>query len=213
MGEVGAVANKVRLRVPLELALVEPGGGREDDLGAARGRLVGGCHEAAAARVRADLLGVVVDDVVDGEVFARLPDELERRGVVDPEDPRPAEAAGRPADPGSGEAGVDPVGERELLTPGDESERLLDGDRLGRLLAAEEPARDRAAVRARNEPPEMPADVPAALDEENAVPAPRRPDHDLLAVRGQPGVPVLAGDAHDGEARLGHALFSASARS
>ena len=60
---------------------------------------------------------------------------------------------------------------------------------------------------------QMPGEVPARLDEEDAVPALRCADHDLLPVRGQPGVPLLARHADDREARLGHEFFSASARS
>ena len=65
VGEVGSVADEVRLGVPRQLALVEPGGRRKDDLRARGGLRVGHGGEAPPARVRADLLDVVVDDVVD----------------------------------------------------------------------------------------------------------------------------------------------------
>src|SRR5262245_63902485 len=51
----------------------------------------------------------------------------------------------------------------------------------------------------------------SALDEENLVSLLGRPLHDLLAVGGQPGVPVLSRDTDDGEAIRGHARFSARA--
>src|SRR5581483_12010135 len=114
------------------LAVEEGRGGGEDEARPARGDTVAARDEGAPGSTL-DLLGVVVDAVVDRESLAARAGEARGARVVEPEDVPVQTTGGGPHDPGR-ERAVDRVRDRRALAPGQHVQRLAHRDPRPHLL-------------------------------------------------------------------------------